>query len=456
MDTTHAVVVSHAAADNALCAPYVAALQAMGLDLYYQPDMPQFGYLSAEVQQELRERKNLLVLLTQNAIESLWVKREMKSFLDLMKGDSSRKMILAQIAPCQVQAGDSPNVTLINATEMPFERAVDTIAGALGKAILTTESPATQRVTRLSRRGLLAAGLAGAVALGGGGAWWLTHMASHDTATAGPNTPDPGTPQLTWTPFGGKDVNFPLKYRVPFATIDLIDLYRIDTTIGGFSFADSANGNSDPSVGCVISDIPLIFGSRYHTGEYFVVTSRCFSADTNAAPTTGGQQPLDSLVVTYTFGAKGAAPPCGAAGDGTRVCLPTENAALIEQVSDAEALATVRMYYETIRLGSYQTAYNLLGRAAQARQTVADFAQHWQVGPITLQPDFSAVGQNGDGSVTLALSYTQELADGTSLWRATAAVQYESGQLRVLPLSRYKIIGGTTPTPAVTQGTFPQ
>jgi hypothetical protein len=208
-------------------------------------------------------------------------------------------------------------------------------------------------------------------------------------------------------------------------------------------------------VSCVISDIPLIFGSRYHTGEYFVVTSRCFSADTNAAPTTGGPQPLDSLVVTYTFGSKGVAPPCGIAGDGTRVCLPTTHAALIQQVSDAEALTTVTDYYDTIRQGRYQDAYDLLGRAAQARQTYPDFVQHWQVGPIALQPDYSAVGQNGDGSVTLALSYTQQLADGTSLWRATAAVQYEGGQLRVLPLSRYKIIAGTTPTPTTT-GTFPQ
>ncbi|HKD77616.1 MAG TPA: toll/interleukin-1 receptor domain-containing protein, partial [Ktedonobacterales bacterium] len=175
MNETPRVFVCHAHADKALCTPYVEALRMLGLDLYYNPDDPQFGYLSSTVQDELRARKIMLALLTQDAIDSLWVKREMKTFVDLMKDDHSRELLLVPITPCSVQTGNQSRVTLIDASEISFDAAIDTIAAALGRPILTTGTPRSVREAsrRISRRALIGGGALAAIAIVGGGTGWL-------------------------------------------------------------------------------------------------------------------------------------------------------------------------------------------------------------------------------------------------------------------------------------------
>jgi hypothetical protein len=451
------VFVCHAHADKALCTPYVAALRMLGLDLYYNPDDPQFGYLSSAVQDELRACKIMLALLTQDAIDSLWVKREMKMFVDLMKDDLSRELLLVPITPCSVQTGNQPRVTLIDASEISFDTAIDTIAGALGRPILTTGTPrAVRGASRgISRRALIGGGALAALAIAGGGTGWLlTHMLANPPASTS-DGPDPGTPLLTWQPFGGKSVNFPLKFNVPLTTIDLLNLYRIDAPLGSFTFTTPGsnatnNGQPTPDLSCIVGDIPLVFGSEFQPGQYFVVTSKCFDTSNNA-PSGTGPQPLDSLVVTYTFGQQDRAAPCATDGNGKRLCLPTARPAIASPVGGEDAKALLIAYYDAIGDGRYQDAYQLLSQAAQVRQTIDDFTQYWRIGPIKVREDFSAVGQNGDGSVALSLSYTQHLADGDYLWRATSIIQYENGSLHLMPLGRVYISTSTpTPTPAGT------
>jgi hypothetical protein len=449
------VFVCHAHADRALCTPYVEALRMMGLDLYYNPNDPQFGYLSSAVQDELRTRKTMLALLTQDAIDSLWVKREMKMFLDLMQGDPSRELLLVPITPCSVQTGNQPRVTLIDASEISFDVAIDTIAAALGKPIFTTGTQRSARGAsrRFSRRALIGGGALAALALAGGGAGWLLTHSPASPTTSTSDGPDPGTPLLTWQPFGGKSVNFPLKFNVPPTVIDLIDLYRIDAPLGNFTFTTpnanaASQGQPTPDLSCVTSDIPLVFGSEYNPGKYFVVTSKCF-ASSNSVSSGTGPQPLDSLVVTYMFAHQGRTAPCATDGNGKRLCLPTARPAITQQISGTDARAILIAYYNAISDGRYQEAYQFLSQASQVRQSLDDFTATWRAGPIMLAQEPLPIGQNGDGSVAVALSYTQHLADGDYRWRATSVVQNENGSLHVMPLGR-QFLSISTPTPTAT------
>ncbi len=455
MNDSPRVFVCHAHADRALCTPYVEALRMLGLDLYYNPDDPQFGYLSQVVQDELRACKIMLALLTQDAIDSLWVKREMKLFLDMMRYDLTRELLLVPITPCSVQTGNQPRVTLIDASEMPFDAAVDTIAATLGKPIFTTGTPRVVRMAprRISRRALIGGGVVAALALAGGGTGWLlTHMQAGTPSTTS-DGPDPGTPLLTWQPLGGQSVNIPLKFNVPPTTIDLLDLYRIDALLGNFTLTAPGNtaanqGQPTPDLSCVTSDIPLVFGSQYRPGQYYVVMSKCFSAG-GTTPSGNGPQPLGSLVVTYTFGHQNKAVPCVADSTGKQICLPTARPAVTAQVSGEDARAILIAYYDAISDGRYQDAYQFLAQVSQARQSLDDFTAYWKTGPIKLGPNFSPLGQNGDGSVALSVDYTQHLADGDYLWRATSVVQNENGSLHIMPLGR-QFLSLSTPTPAPT------
>jgi TIR domain len=445
------IFICHARADNVRCDPYVTALRTRGLDVYYQPSIDQFGQLPPEIYNELERCSVMVVLLTQNAVESFWVKQEMKSFLDLMERDKDRRLLLVPIAPCHVQAGEQPNVQVLDVVGMTSEAAAGLIATALGKSTFVTDPiptvvSRTPGMPRLSRRALLiGGGSIGAIALGGGAVWVLRSLQGVQAATPAnlANTPDPGTPKLIWTPVSGQPLTLPLHNLRPTTTIDLNEYYRVDTTFGRF---DLDNGN-DQDLSCVASGVPLIFGSHSQPGKYFVAVPKCMDADRDPSTNTTGPKSLSSLVLAYTFGYKGATGPCIPQSDGNNTCLPRQKPNYIAQVSDDAAYNTVSGYYNAIRTGDYHTAYQMLAYASQQRQTFDAFQQYWGIGPITLLPDFSQVGQNGDGSVALNLSYTQTLADGVSFWRSTVVVQVEASVYTVLPLGRIKIINPPTPTP---------
>lgn|GEM_PF-6503779 len=449
------IFVCHSNLDTALIEPYAAALRLRGVDLWYRPSAEQFGPLSSDDKLALHDRRVLLVMLTQHAIESYWVKQEMQVFLDLMVQEPDRRMLLVQIAPCHVQPGLPSGVLTLDATRLPVDVVTDAIMDILGQPTVTTTTyhstfpPATppykhyQSATpRMSRRNLLTAGggIGAILLVGGGAAWALTRAASAAT-TPEVNVADPGTPRLLWQPSTGEPIAIPLRLQHPPKAIDLRDQYRIDAPLGGFVFDSTASDLS-----CVVSGIPLVFGSLSRPGHYFVAAPKCFTAPAPVMSKTNA--PLDSLIIAYTFGGDTIAPPCTKTQGGTALCLPTQRPTIPATVSNADAETTATTYYQAISKNRYQDAYSMLALAAQSRQPLADFKAYWQIGPITLVSDFWAVGQNGDGSVALSLTYQQSLADGLNRWRATVVVQRETNGLSIMPLGRIKLGDSLTPTPS--------
>jgi toxoflavin biosynthesis protein ToxD len=136
---------SHAHADNALCDRYAAALQARGIPLWYDRSNAQTGhFLGDEIQRELEQRSAFVVLLTQQALDSFWVKLETQTYLGLMARDPNRMLLPVRIGPCDVPA--MLNAFLwVDALALSFDAAVDAIAAALtardASAISTGPTP---------------------------------------------------------------------------------------------------------------------------------------------------------------------------------------------------------------------------------------------------------------------------------------------------------------------------
>jgi hypothetical protein len=122
---------SHAHADNALCDRYAAALQARGIPLWYDRGNAQTGhFLGDEIQRELERRSACVVLLTQHALDSFWVKLETQTYLGLMAQDRARLLLPVRIGPCDVPP--LLNAFLwVDGLALGFEAAIDAIAAAL-------------------------------------------------------------------------------------------------------------------------------------------------------------------------------------------------------------------------------------------------------------------------------------------------------------------------------------
>ena len=123
--------VSHAHADNDLCDRYVAALRARGIDVWYDRDNAQSGYLlSEQIEQELSARSAFVLMMTEASLKSPWVKLETNAYRGLWAKDQTRLMLAVRIGPCQPPP--MINALLwIDAQAMPFDKAVAAIAAAL-------------------------------------------------------------------------------------------------------------------------------------------------------------------------------------------------------------------------------------------------------------------------------------------------------------------------------------
>src|SRR5690348_5530231 len=98
-----AAFVSYAHADRELCDPYIDALRDRGVDLWYDRDNSQVAdFLGEQIEKHLRMRSALILMMTENALASFWVRLERQTFLSLMADDTSRKLIAVRIGPCQV------------------------------------------------------------------------------------------------------------------------------------------------------------------------------------------------------------------------------------------------------------------------------------------------------------------------------------------------------------------
>src|SRR5215469_4217059 len=128
----YTVFISHAHADNALCDRFVAALQASGLDVWYdRANMEGGRSLSVEIQKQLAERTAFVVLLSPASANSYWVQLETDAYRDLAAHDRSRLMLPVKILPTEIPLL-LRGLKWIDATSETFTEVIAEMTRALG------------------------------------------------------------------------------------------------------------------------------------------------------------------------------------------------------------------------------------------------------------------------------------------------------------------------------------
>ncbi|MGZ3666272.1 MAG: outer membrane protein assembly factor BamB family protein [Ktedonobacterales bacterium] len=173
------VFVSHTHIDNERCEPLLAALDAWGVDYWF--DREQLGpgqHLSERIQTAIAERTMLLRICTGATLESFWMTQEMSAFRGMQLEEQQHRqrtdrlsinLILdpAYKTGAHYVAGVSERADVtIDATGKPQVAWMNELRTALGVAV---ESKSTSKMSRRAALGLGAAGVITAAALGTGG-----------------------------------------------------------------------------------------------------------------------------------------------------------------------------------------------------------------------------------------------------------------------------------------------
>ena len=134
-----ATFMSHAHADNAICAQYATALRARGIDVWIDLVDAQVGHsLSGGITQQLERRSALLLMVTAASNASYWVELERDNFIHLWADKSTHVVdgVERVILPVRLNASPIPAAVRgflgIDAVGKPFAQVVDEIARALG------------------------------------------------------------------------------------------------------------------------------------------------------------------------------------------------------------------------------------------------------------------------------------------------------------------------------------
>lgn len=182
------VFVSHSHDDNARCAPLLTALDAWGVDYFFDTQGLTAGQqLNAEIQRELNQRDILLRVVTSTTQASFWMSLEASAFRGLQaedqrRGRSRRVLINILLDPINNPDPLDAATLFIDAANRPRAQWL----GDLSRAIGVTGATATRT---LSRRQALTFGAASVVALGSvaaaGGVYEAYHPVSADAALPG-------------------------------------------------------------------------------------------------------------------------------------------------------------------------------------------------------------------------------------------------------------------------------
>ena len=184
------VFISHTHADNALCQPLLAALDAWGVDYWFDTQQLEPGqHLSERLQQAIRDRDIFIRICTANTAQSYWMTLELSAFRSLQLAD-------------QQQRHGSPRVTVNLVFDPhfdpgPADTADHTIeayrqpqAQTLAQLRAILELPQARGAAGISRRAAIGLGGAGVVTLGAlGGAGVL--LVDKGRSTALPPYPKP-------------------------------------------------------------------------------------------------------------------------------------------------------------------------------------------------------------------------------------------------------------------------
>ncbi|HEY7833004.1 MAG TPA: SUMF1/EgtB/PvdO family nonheme iron enzyme [Ktedonobacterales bacterium] len=139
--TYRRVFISHAHADNAICARFAAALRARGIDVWLDLDDAQKGHaLSEDIERQLDARSAFVLMVTESSNSSHWVALELGNYIALWADKPTHLLdgLERLILPVRLEAVPVPgrvrNFNWLDAVAQPFEQTVDQIARALAVA----------------------------------------------------------------------------------------------------------------------------------------------------------------------------------------------------------------------------------------------------------------------------------------------------------------------------------
>jgi hypothetical protein len=102
MKTNKRIFISHSSKDNDVARIIVDALRGFDLDVWYDEDNLRFGLIRPLLEEPLATCQVFMVLLSQEALKSLWVNREIGTALTLEASSASILIVPALVRPCPV------------------------------------------------------------------------------------------------------------------------------------------------------------------------------------------------------------------------------------------------------------------------------------------------------------------------------------------------------------------
>ncbi|HEX8032345.1 MAG TPA: PQQ-binding-like beta-propeller repeat protein, partial [Ktedonobacterales bacterium] len=167
MPGNNRVFISHSHDDNVRCAPLLAAMDAWGVDYWFDTEggLSAGQHLTERVQQAMAERDVFLRICTGATQQSFWMNLETNAFRGLIaeeqrKGHGSKRVLINLILSGDYTREPFDNATLfIDASSRPRQVWLGELARALG-----VSTPAGQQ--KVSRRAVLGYGVAAAVTIG--------------------------------------------------------------------------------------------------------------------------------------------------------------------------------------------------------------------------------------------------------------------------------------------------
>lgn len=176
------VFISHTHADNALCQPLLAALDAWGVDYWFDTQQLEPGqHLSERLQQAITDRDIFIRICTANTPQSYWMTQELSAFHSLQLGDqrgsggsggraskSRRVTVNLVLDPTFVPSPADATDYVVAAYNQPQRQTLAQLRQIL--ELPRVHAASSRAVSRRTAIGLGAAGVVTLGALGGAGA----------------------------------------------------------------------------------------------------------------------------------------------------------------------------------------------------------------------------------------------------------------------------------------------
>jgi len=102
MSSSKRIFISHSSKDDKIARIIVEALRGYGFDVWYDEHDLGFGYIRQQLEESLSTCQVFMVLLSQDALQSLWVNREINAALSLEERLEGMLIVPAVIGPCPI------------------------------------------------------------------------------------------------------------------------------------------------------------------------------------------------------------------------------------------------------------------------------------------------------------------------------------------------------------------